>query len=431
MTGSGDMELSRVQRAWRRAKRFVPVLVFGSGCVLVGRGVSGCGRERPALVERSPVMREGVPIVRVLVSRGPAEKASIATTAGYRLLVDGQIAIASRERLPSTGVSRNGDTWYLNDLPFNGSQLHLHPSKDGCVSVLTSSYRGSLRFAPVGEKKFLIINHVDMESYLAGVLPKELYASWAPEAYHALAVAARTFAMYHILTFGESHEYDLGSTQAAQVYGGFPAETDKSWAAVRSTHGQVLTWGPERDERVFMAQYSASCGGWVNGADVIRDTDNIPPLRGGQRCTSCRNCPRYRWEPVRITKVQLHKALGAFCKAVADLPKLTELRIREKTTYGRIVWVDVLGGGGQEVRLRAEAIRTALLRSGVPAARKLHSMNCRFRDLGDAIEFHDGKGFGHGVGLCQWGAQGKAVKGAAGEEILEFYYPQAKIVRAY
>ena len=69
--------------------------------------------------------------------------------------------------------------------------------------------------------------------------------------------------------------------------------------------------------------------------------------------------------------------------------------------------------------------------SGPPEAKKLYSMNCRIRDVGDAIEFYDGKGFGHGVGMSQWGAEEKAQRGLRAEEILQFYYPGAVIFRAY
>jgi len=239
--------------------------------------------------------------------------------------------------------------------------------------------------------------------------------------------------MYHKLTFGESHDYDLGSTQSAQVYGGFSAETPKAWRAVRSTHGRVLTFGAEGDERVFMAQYSSCCGGRVNGAAVIRDAPDIEPLRGGQQCTDCMASGRYRWAPVRISKSALHAALGRSYQAAAALAGVKELRVVETTSYGRIVWVDVVSTRPDQtpVRLRAEDIRLSLLRASAPGADKLYSMNCRLRDVGDEIEFYDGRGFGHGVGLCQWGAQGKAAKGATGEEILSFYYPGAKIFRAY
>jgi len=98
------------------------------------------------------------------------------------------------------------------------------------------------------------------------------------------------------------------------------------------------------------------------------------------------------------------------------------------TPYGRAVWVDVVGGG-EFVRVRAEDIRLSLIYAGIPAAKGLNSMNCRMVDLGDSIEFADGRGFGHGVGLCQWGAQGKALMGWTAEQILLFYYPGATLYR--
>ena len=107
------------------------------------------------------------------------------------------------------------------------------------------------------------------------------------------------------------------------------------------------------------------------------------------------------------------------------------IRVVSSTDYGRAVWVDVADHGGRSIRIRAEDIRLALIRTKTPAARGLYSMNCRIRDLGDKFEFYDGRGFGHGVGLCQWGAQGKAAAGWSAERILGFYYPGARFYRAY
>jgi SpoIID/LytB domain protein len=87
--------------------------------------------------------------------------------------------------------------------------------------------------------------------------------------------------------------------------------------------------------------------------------------------------------------------------------------------------------GGQSVRVRAEDLRLALVRSGARGAKGLYSMNCAIRDAGDAVVFCDGRGFGHGVGLSQWGAQDKAARGWPAEKILGFYYPGATLYRAY
>ena len=423
------MKSIRSQRRWRRVKRYAPLMVVALACIGVFRIVSGCGGDKPAW--QRPLTLEGVPIVRVRVASQSSSQLQIACQGAYRLLVDNQVVDSGEGELASVSLRREGDAWRVGDNIYQGRSMRLEPLGAGLVAVGARPYRGALEFGQAGPGKIQAINHIDMESYLAGVLSKELYPSWQGEAYRALAVAARTFAMYHMMTFGEDHEYDLGSTQAAQVYGGEAAETERAWLAVRSTHGQVLAYGPPEAEKLFMAQYSACCGGRVNGADVIRTAPDIPPLRGGQECGDCSASSRHRWETVRITKAELLHAVAASYPAAADLKELATVRLVKKTSYGRIVWLDLVDPAGQSIRLRAEDVRLALLRSGLPAAKKLYSMNCELRDLGDEIEFAEGKGFGHGVGLCQWGAQGKASKGASGEEILECYYPRAAIVRAY
>jgi len=379
-----------------------------------------------------PLTLLAVPIIRVRLTSAPVARAEIWTTGGYRLLVNGRVEGKSDAPLAKTKLTREGGLWRVNELTIPGDRLTLRPAEGSFVGVGDRLYRGSLELIPVGSDALTIDNHLDLESYLAGVLPKELYPTWADQTYEALAIAARTFALYHMKTSGQGRDYDLGDDQASQVYGGFSAETEKSWAAVRRTHGVVLTAGEKGQERLFMAQYSACCGGHVNGAEVLRNAPAIEPLRGGQTCNDCARCPRYRWPPVTISKADIYKALlAAYPNSAPALGGVKSISVLSTEPHGRAVWVSVAGPNGRSMRLRAEDIRLALLRSGNARAKRLYSMNCRMRDLGGAIEFTDGRGFGHGVGLCQWGAQGKAEKGWRAEEILRFYYPGAKLFRAY
>jgi stage II sporulation protein D len=417
------------------ARRFAARLVlrparWAGACALAAAALScRCGDD----IRRSgPVDLDVVPVIRVRLTAAPVRELAVGTTGGYRLQVDGQVRAESGAPLPRTVLARTGSTWRIGRLTAPGRELIVQPAAGSLLRVGRTRYRGQLRLLLDDDgERFHAVNHLDVESYLAGVLPKELYPAWSPETYRAVAVAARTFAMYHVSTLGTRRDYDLGDTQASQVYGGVAAETSKSWAAVRASRGIVLAFGEPGRERIFLAQYSSCCGGRVNGAYVIRNAHRIPPLAGGQICRDCAASSRYRWPPVTIDKGRIHEALVRRYPAAGRLGGLAEIRVHTATDYGRAVWVDVLGPTGRKVRLRAEDIRLALIFARAPAARRLYSMNCRMRDLGGAIEFCDGRGFGHGVGLCQWGAEGKARKGWTAEQILAFYYPGARLFRVY
>ncbi|HOD79898.1 MAG TPA: SpoIID/LytB domain-containing protein [Phycisphaerae bacterium] len=409
----------------------LPLVLLSVGCLIGPLLLPSCRpSDGPEVQEWQPVYLKGVPEVRVLIVR-PQDSVTVSTTAGYRLYVGPQVVSESAEPAATVIVRRSGGRWAFNTMMLDGADVVLEPV-GGLLKVGPIAYRGRLRFRVGGNEQVAVINHVDLESYLAGVLPRELYASWSQETYRALAVAARTFALYNLRQGGGSRDYDLGADESSQCYGGQSAETDKSWQAVRSTHGLVLAYGQPGRERIFLAQYSSCCGGCVNDAAVIRSCEDIPPLRGGQACDDCRAASRYRWPAVRVSKTDLYDALAVCYPKARELGGVSTIRATSTTSYGRTVWIDVIGTtAGKSIRIRAEDLRLALLRGRVPAGKTLYSMNCQINDVGDHFTFTDGRGHGHGVGICQWGAEGKAQKGWSGEQILGYYYPQAKLLKAY
>jgi stage II sporulation protein D len=410
----------------------VPLCILAAACAAGATLLASCGGEDTARpVEERPFTLHGVPTVRVLLGSRPVDAAVIATTGDCRLLLDGRSVSRLADRLPPTRVTRTGGTWHLGKTDLDGGELLLETGPSSFAMLGRLKYRGTFQLLPSGDSHILIVNDVDLESYLAGVLPKELYAHWHIEAYRAQAIAARTFALHHVLTSGRTRQYDVGDGQSFQVYGGLLVETDKAWRAIRSTHGMVLGYGPAGREGVFRAHYCSCCGGRVNGAIVLRKAMDIPPLLGGQICEDCRDCPRYRWPAVTLPKAHVLWALARAYPAFGRLKGIRELRVHAATSYGRAVWLDVVGTGGTVERIRAEDLRLVLLRSGLPAAKKLYSMNCRIVHEGDNIVFADGRGWGHGVGLCQHGAQAKALAAQTYRDILAFYYPQSTLIHAY
>lgn len=417
--------------------RLLPMTPMASAalaCVFIAMALPSCNRQPgQGILETQTISNLGnsgqPPVVRVLLTPSPVSGALVGTVGSYRLVADERVINDSRSSLPLAQVSRSGDTWHFNSLPFQGSTVTVDACGGRC-RMGDVEYRGRLVLHAVGADQFVVVNHVDMEGYLAGVLPKELLSSWSFQTYRALAIAARTFALYQQRKTGPSRDWDLGDNQGSQMYGGMSAETEKSNRAVRDTHGTVLVYGRRGQEVLFMAQYSACNGGHVNGASVIREAPAIEPLLGGQVDEDGQECPKFRWEPVKIAKGDVLRAVQTSYPTAGNLKNANEIRVVSETGYGRALWVEVVDSFGQSVRLRAEDLRLALSRS-VKAAKCLYSMNCKIRDQGDSFLFYDGRGFGHGVGLSQWGAEGKAQRGWSAEQILDFYYPGAARFGAY
>jgi len=416
-----------------RGRHLLPLatmVVLAVGCMACALITRNC-QPGPPLLTQQPVTRSGVPIVRVLLTREPVSVATISAGRWYLLVLDGRRISSSSRAMAKTELRLGRSGWIVKGREIGAGALVLSTKENSCVRYDKTSYRGQLHFIPTGDGTFNIVNYVDMESYLAGVLAKELYPSWLPATFGAQAIAARSFALYHRNTFGRTHDYDVGDDQSSQVYGGIDGETDKSWNAVRATHGQILTVGTPGSEQSFMTQFSSTCGGIVNGARVIRDASDIEPLRGGQVCRYCINSPQYRWEPATVTKTELYRALVGTYEEARKLGGVRTVRVKSQTSYGRMVWVEIIGTNGKPMTIRGEDLRLALLRKGAKMHNTLYSMNCRIRDIGDSLEFYDGRGFGHGVGMCQWGAQGLAEEGASSEQILQFYYPGSRATRVY
>jgi stage II sporulation protein D len=405
--------------------------MFLGACVIASLVLSSCrsGRSSDLGVSDDSLSFEGAPIVRVRLTTNPVQSCTIGTTGPWVLMADGKERGKSPESFAPAVLTRRSGRWFLGERRINSSGLSMEASAQNVLMRTGNrTYRGSLIFVPAGESKFYVHNHVDMESYLAGVVACELYDRFHPEAFRAQAVAARTFAMCELATRGRKQTFDVWASVYSQVYRGAGEETEKSRTAVRRTRGWVLAYGPAGSERIFMTQFSACNGGYVNGATVLREVKNlIPPLRGGQKDGDGRGCKYYTWKPIRVSKAVVYRALSKKNREVRKLGSLKALSVKQKTAYGRPLFLEATGPDGKSVTVRAEDVRLALLADKVT----LYSMNCSLRDLGDRIEFYDGRGYGHGVGLSQWGAQEKAERGISAEKILQFYYPGAAIFRAY
>jgi len=287
--------------------------------------------------------------------------------------------------------------------------IHIVPQRQPAIYLGKRLYRGSLQIIKTEEGLLRAINIIDLEDYLKGVLFHEVSHRWPMEAIKAQAIASRTFALYQAQQNNHQYYY-LKADVSSQVYGGVYAERYRTNKAVSETRGDVLVW----KGGLLPAFFHATCGGHTEYAGRLWKV-NAKPLKG-IRCVYCKNSPHFFWErDVALTTIE--KRLN---EAGYDISGIISIKIKGRNPSGRATQL-VLKGKGERIRISAKDFRHIL------GSRITRSTNFTVTIIGKNAHFQ-GKGWGHGVGLCQWGAFSMAKKGMTADEILEYYYPGAKVV---
>jgi stage II sporulation protein D len=299
------------------------------------------------------------------------------------------------------------------------------------------SYRGTLVFVAT-DSAILVVNRVDVEEYLRGVLPLEIGARLTTDhaAVEAQAVAARSFTYTRMLA-GRTRDFDLGATESDQVYGGTSVETFWGDLAVAATAGWVLSYRGQ----VVTAPYHSACGGttavpseiWRGGQDgFLRTVNDTSPQTGRPWCALS---PRAQWER-RLSAADLATAVSRHAPAYTTLPagaaqSIRDLRVAGLTPSHRARAVVIATSAG-DITLRGNDLRYVLRPAGgeILPSTAVSITTERGPDGRLQAVVMRGRGNGHGVGLCQWGAIARARAGADFRAILKAYYPGADLTRA-
>jgi stage II sporulation protein D len=276
----------------------------------------------------------------------------------------------------------------------SSSAFWVEPSSGGYVFIGDRWYRGRVLVIP-GGNGLTAINYVDLEHYLYSVVGSEMPTSWPIEALKAQSVAARSYVLYHRQR-SRNPNFDVGSTTAWQVYGGLEQEAASTQTAVEGTRGQVLTYNGQVIEAVF---HSASGGHTENVEDIW--SQPIPYLRAVQDFDA--GSPVYQWG-VNFSLREFGQRVPGIGNLVAAVPVRT-------TPRGRIVEMRLEGDAGSRV-VSGNDLRRAL---------NLRSTLFSVAIAGTQVQI-SGRGFGHGVGLSQWGAHNLAQQGYTYQQILGHYY---------
>ncbi len=323
----------------------------------------------------------------------------------------------------------NDDSFYIYNINY-GKGYFWHGYAD-------RQYRGQIKLIQY-DKKFNLINNVDITSYLLSVVPSEIYSSWPQESLKAQAVAARSYSLRHIGRH-QDEGYDLCSSVHCAVYKGVGVEKEATTNAVIETQGMAAYY----DDKVIDAVFSSNSGGytersgeiWLNDIGYLTGVNHMEeekysfPLEPGLIKEWLRESPpsysriygganRYRWELV----------LPAYIiESYTSFENVTDLVVMDRTEGGSISRLKVVSEEGEK---ELTGYRIRALDGGIRSNRfyfeKIYDPSGELKEI---VIF--GGGYGHNVGFDQSGAAGMASLGWSYQNIIEHYYPGVEIKNAY
>jgi stage II sporulation protein D len=312
--------------------------------------------------------------------------------------------------------------------------IYAAPTSDGLFSFGGRRYRGELMFRPA-QTGVLVVNFIRIDEYLGGVVPLEIGARPAAEsaAVQAQAIAARSYAYTH-LDPEAARGYDVTATVSDQVYGGADAEAAIANRAIASTRGLVLKY----NGRVVDAPYSSTCGGSTAEPSELWGGQNQPYLKRvsdripGTDRYYCDIAPRFSWTKT-FDQPSLTATIERYLATVVQVPggdpgRAKSIVVASRTASGRVADLTIATDRGT-FTVHGNDIRSVLRGPGGEILNSTYfSVDSAEESDGHIIRLTlRGNGYGHGVGMCQWGAIGRARAGQDYRTILTTYYPGTTI----
>lgn len=419
----------------------------------------------------SPLIRIGILLKQsqVRIGASPVRKSSLNGSRGEFKIID-----PKNNKLLAEGNLK--DCWLIQPnslgLKIGGKgigseEIIILSSNSSTLLVNQRPYRGKIEIRKNNQGSLTVINELNIEEYLYGIMKMEISPSWPEEAQMAQAVVARTYALSNLGKY-QLEGFDLTSTDKDQVYAGIYGEDPRSNQAVDKTYGQLLTFEGELAKTFF----HADSGGWTEDiqnvwGETIAYLKSVPsrsaldsPYREWRlefKAEDFREILRknglkvgkiYQILPLKITpagRITLLKVChsegelkisGSKLRSILGTSKLRSTLFKVNLSGGRdeeIISSLFSKGvmlsskeGGKEVTLNGIVLLSA--EEKVKGEDKVSALT--IVKIPATIKF-SGKGWGHGVGMSQWGAKGLAEQGYTYQQILEHYYPGTRLERWY
>lgn len=351
--------------------------------------------------------------VRIAVLKN-ADDFVISIRGRYKIygIADGNLLVSSI-KLKKSRVVVGDEGIHIGKAFYSTKKLRIKLQKD--VTIYSAQkkrrYRGELVILAGEDGKLTAINNLDLEQYVKGVLYHEVSHKWPIGAIQAQAVATRTYALYQTIV-NKDQQFDVTSDIYSQVYGGRSSERFRTNIASERTNKQILTY----DGKVLPAYFHANCGGHTEDVSELWKHD-LNPLKGVP-CTFCAKGPHNEWK-VNFQLKSLQEKLNS---KGYDVGLIKDIEILEKNRSGRIRNLKITMRDGRSIEISGKDFRNAVGPNELKSNKYVIVMQGYFVDI-------IGQGWGHGVGMCQWGAYQMSVENNNYRKILEHYYPGAKIIR--
>lgn len=374
-----------------------------------------------AIAQEQPLLRSSIPLpkqlpqpfyVKVAILRGESSL-TLSTPFPYTVSTMPSFLVVGRGNSmqgltvkPASGGIEVGGKLYA------GSHIRISTDQ-GYFAVNKREYRDHLHIVRDQAGKLLVINEVDIENYIKGVLPWEANPEWPMEALKAHAVVSRTYGLFRALD-KQDDLYFLEASVLSQVYRGKSAEKPSTSEAVDATRGEILTFRNE----IFPAFFHSCCGGHTTRADLVwRIKPNA--VLSGVVCPYCIGTKHYHWE----SAVSLSEVESKIRERGYTISPISNIQFDSYDASGRAKFAIITHAKGT-LRLLANDFRLFV------GPELIRSTKAKLSVQGGEIRLQ-GFGWGHGAGFCQWGAKNLSDFGKPYREIVAFYYPGSSLKRIY
>lgn len=352
------------------------------------------------------------PIVRVAILKDLAD-IELSIQGKYSIVdLDKKTVIKSGRTLRRTETVGKDSSVLLSQEGYSASRIRFTSSKEIKIYYDNKElrYRGDIDVIGGKNGKLTIVNNIDLERYVKGVLYHEISDRWPLEAIKAQAVAVRTYAL-NMMKVSQKKMFDVTSDTYSQVYGGRNAEHHRTNLGANRTKGQVMVY----DGKILPAYFHSNCGGHTENAGELWNHD-LAVLKG-VKCPYCVALPNYKWKKnFRSSDIQEKLNQNGY-----HLGLIKNIEVKQVTDSGRAKMLVIETRDGKKQEITAANFRSFVGPNLLKSSKFRIVMKGYYFDV-------EGNGWGHGVGMCQWGVYGMSKQRKVYTEILEFYYPGMQLV---